>query len=62
VLKNIGYILNVKDVLNDAHNTFIRGAAHKDTEQETQMEDVMKDTAFNWSDEETPDPEFLNHN
>lgn len=55
VLKNIGYVLNVKDVLNDAHNTFIRSQAAKDSEQETQIEDVMKDTAFNWSDEETPD-------
>jgi hypothetical protein len=24
VFKNIGYVLNVKDVISDAHNTFIK--------------------------------------
>jgi len=52
VLKAIGYVLNVKDVINDAHNTFIKDSS-KDSEQETIMEDVLKkDKAFNWSDEE----------
>ena len=51
VFKNIGRVLNVKDVLNDAHNTFIK-ASQRDSDQETQMEDMLKDKAFNWSDEE----------
>lgn len=55
MLKTIGYVLNVKDVINDAHNTFIKDSG-KDSEQETYMEDVMKkDKAFNWSDEEVPE-------
>lgn len=52
MLRTIGYVLNVKDVLSDAHNTFIKDN-NKDSEQETYMEDVLKkDKAFNWSDEE----------
>jgi hypothetical protein len=51
-LKTIGYVLNVKDVINDAHNTFIKDGG-RDSEQGTYMEDVMKkDKAFNWSDED----------
>ncbi len=53
MFKNMGYVLNVKDVINDAHNTFIRGVDYKDQEQEMQLEDILKrDKAFNWSDEE----------
>lgn len=52
MLKTIGYVLNVKDVINDAHNTFIRDTNKMDSEQETILEDVLKDKAFNWSDEE----------
>ena len=53
MFKNMGYVLNVKDVINDAHNTFIRGVDYKDSEQEMQLEDILKrDKAFNWSDEE----------
>ena len=52
VLKNIGNVLNVKDVISDAHNTFIKDA-ERDSDQELQMEDILKDKAFNWSDEET---------
>ncbi|CDW91233.1 UNKNOWN [Stylonychia lemnae] len=56
VFKTIGYVLNVKDVISDAHNTFIKDN-NKDSEQETIMEDVLKDKAFNWTDEEeTPNP------
>lgn len=56
VFKTIGYVLNVKDVISDAHNTFIKDNS-KDSEQETIMEDVLKDKAFNWTDEEeTPNP------
>jgi hypothetical protein len=51
VLKTIGYVLNVKDVLNDAHNTFIKDQ-NRDSEADTAMEDVLKDKAFNWSDED----------
>lgn len=52
----MGYVLNVKDVLSDAHNTFIRGGDVKDLEQEKQIEDILKkDKAFNWSDEDFPD-------
>ena len=53
MLKNIGNVLNVKDVIHDAHNTFMKNEL-KDQEQETQMKDVItKDTiAFNWSDED----------
>lgn len=50
MLKTIGNVLNVKDVLNDAHNTFIK--EYKDKEADTQMENMMKEKAFNWSDEE----------
>lgn len=50
MLKTIGNVLNVKDVINDAHNTFIK--EYKDKEADTQMEDMMKEKAFNWSDEE----------
>ena len=53
VIKNMGYVLNVKDVLSDAHNTFIKSTEAKDTEQELQLEDILRrDKAFNWSDEE----------
>ena len=55
-IKNMGYVLNVKDVLSDAHNTFIKSTEAKDCEQEMQMEDILKrDKAFNWSDEEIID-------
>lgn len=51
----MGYVLNMKDVLNDAHNTFIRGGAggffeKDDEEAERQINDILKkDKAFNWS-------------
>lgn len=51
-MRNIGNVLNVKDVLSDAHNTFIK-ASSRDSDEETQMEDMLKDHAFNWSDEES---------
>jgi hypothetical protein len=51
MLKTIGYVLNVKDVISDAHNTFIK-EYNKDINNDTQMEDILKDKAFNWSDEE----------
>jgi len=50
MLRAIGYVLNVKDVLSDAHNTFIKDTKDKDVD--TQMDDILKDKAFNWSDEE----------
>jgi hypothetical protein len=50
MLKAIGYVLNVKDVLNDAHNTFIKDMSNKN--YDSNIEDMMKDKAFNWSDEE----------
>lgn len=54
MLRTIGYVLNVKDVLNDAHSTFIKDPNYwKNNEiQESQMEDIIKDKAFNWSDED----------
>ena len=56
VLKNMSYVLNVKDVISDAHNTFIGGVDAEDLrEQEFQreLEDILKrDRAFNWSDDE----------
>ena len=46
------YVLNVKDVLSDAHNTFMNVQAHQD-EEDRQLDDILKrDKAFNWSDEE----------
>lgn len=51
MLKTIGNVLNVKDVISDAHNTFIK-EYQRDKEVDTQMEDMMKEKAFNWSDEE----------
>lgn len=52
MLKTIGYVLNVKDVINDAHNTFLR-EGRIDSSEENQMQDVLKkDKAFNWSDED----------
>lgn len=60
VLKTIGYVLNVKDVINDAHNTFIKDTG-SNAEQDTYMEDVLKrDKAFNWSDEEIPEIDLNN--
>jgi hypothetical protein len=59
----MGYVLNVKDVLSDAHNTFIRGGDFKDLEQEKQIEDILKkDRAFNWSDEEMTEETTTNSN
>lgn len=46
---NIGRVLNVKDVISDAHNTFIKGT-DRDSENETQM-DILK-SEFAWSDDE----------
>ena len=39
------YNLNVKDVITDAHSTFMKGD-EKDTEQELQLEDIMKKNKF----------------
>jgi|LauGreDrversion4_2_1035121.scaffolds.fasta_scaffold204314_2 hypothetical protein len=45
-------VLNVKDVLSDAHNTFIL-SSEAVTEQEMQLETMVKqDNAFNWSDDD----------
>lgn len=53
MLRTIGYVLNVKDVLNDAHSTFIKDHNYRSNEaQESQMEDMIKEKAFNWSDED----------
>ena len=42
----------MKDVLSDAHNTFMNVQAHQD-EEDRQLDDILKrDKAFNWSDEE----------
>ena len=41
MLKAIGYVLNVKDVINDAHNTFIKDTKGK--EDASHIEDMMKD-------------------
>ena len=56
MIRAIGYVLNVKDVINDAHNTFIKDNS-KDQDQDTQMEDILRDKAFNWSDEDLADIE-----
>jgi hypothetical protein len=49
----MGYVLNVKDVLSDAHNTFIKSSQEASSEQERQLDDIFKgDRAFNWSDDE----------
>ncbi len=56
MFKNIGYVLNVKDVLSDAHNTFMKSVAeHKESEQQQINEILSKDKAFNWSDEDNMD-------
>ena len=53
MIKNMTYVLNVKDVISDAHNTFMRGTDEKDSEQELQLEDILRrDKAFTWSDED----------
>lgn len=58
----MGYVLNVKDVLSDAHNTFIRSTEDKDSEQEMQLEDILKrDRAFNWSDDDFNSLETTNN-
>jgi|LauGreDrversion4_2_1035121.scaffolds.fasta_scaffold221620_3 hypothetical protein len=50
VIKNIGYVLNVKDVISDAHNTFMKV---DERDSEMQLEDIMKKSKpFAWSDEE----------
>lgn len=52
-MKTIGYVLNVKDVINDAHNTFLREGRIDSSEESQIVEDVLsKDKAFNWSDED----------
>lgn len=51
----MGYVLNVKDVLSDAHNTFIKSSEAVTHEHEKQLDDIFKgDKAFNWSDEDLP--------
>jgi hypothetical protein len=52
VIKNMSYVLNVKDVLSDAHSTFMN--VHQEEEEEQrQVDDILRrDKAFNWSDEE----------
>lgn len=58
----MGYVLNVKDVLSDAHNTFIRSTEDKDSEQEMQLEDILKrDRTFNWSDDDFNSLETTNN-
>ena len=41
----------MKDVISDAHNTFMKDGS-KDSENENQINNIMKDHAFNWSDED----------
>jgi hypothetical protein len=53
VIKNIGYVLNVKDVISDAHNTFMKADERDSAESEMQLEDIMKrNKPFTWSDED----------
>lgn len=53
VIKNIGYVLNVKDVISDAHNTFMKADEKDSAESEMQLEDIMKrNKPFTWSDED----------
>ena len=53
VIKNIGYVLNVKDVISDAHNTFMKADEKDSAESEMQLEDIMKrNRPFTWSDED----------
>lgn len=43
----------MKDVINDAHNTFLREGRIDSSEENQIVEDVLKkDKAFNWSDED----------
>ena len=51
MLRAIGYVLNVQDVLKDAHNTFIK-ENKQETDDETQLQDILKEKPFNWSDED----------
>lgn len=44
-------MLNVKDVINDAHNTFLR-EGRIDSSEENQIQEIIKERAFNWSDED----------
>lgn len=45
-------MLNVKDVINDAHNTFLREGRIDSSEEENQIQEIIKERAFNWSDED----------
>lgn len=53
ILKTLGQIFFAKDVLQEAHRSFIQDFKD-DKEQETQMDELLKEqkAAFNWSDEE----------
>ena len=53
IITTIGKILFAKDVLDDAHRSFIKDFAD-DKESETQMDELLKEQrdAFSWSDEE----------
>ena len=44
----------MKDVLKDAHNTFLKDSTRRDSDdEETQLDDILcEDKAFNWSDDE----------
>ena len=55
MLKTIGYVLNVKDVINDAHNTFLREGRIDSAEEHYMEDELKKDKAFNWSDEDMID-------
>jgi hypothetical protein len=52
VFKNIGYVLNVKDVLSDAHNTFVSQQKQIEDHEKQLQEEIKSNKAFNWSDED----------
>ena len=61
MLRTIGTVLNVKDVLNDAHNTFIKDS-NRSVDPEEQVDEILKkDKAFNWSDEDEININFDNY-
>lgn len=52
MFRTIGYVLNMKDVIHDAHNTFIKDKTRDEEERNKEIQVVMKEQAFSYSEDE----------
>ena len=52
MFRTIGQVLNMKDVIHDANNTFIKHKLKDEEERNSQIQVVLKDQAFNYSEDE----------